>query len=218
MRAQECGLESEPHPPISSSFHSASRTPPTRRGPETGELPPGASRARRPRLAHLPRRSRSPPVHSRCQSPGARNAKGRERRARRAGRLGLEPPGRLGAKLRAVLSAPRRWAAPALCAGRGAGGRRDAPAQRGAAPSSHTDRRAALPLSRRGSGMRLSLILFLCGKADAGRGTGRGSAVTGGSKSLTPHREAPCCHWEKRRRAAGGAGEEGGEVAQLKVR
>lgn len=170
-------------------------------------------------LTFLPRRSRYPRVHSRCQSPGARNAKGREGRARRAGRLGLEPPGRLARPPSCGLSSQPRGGGQRPRSVRGGGeGRREAPAQRGAAPSSHTDRRAALPLSRRGSGMRLSLIMFLCGKADAGRGTGRGSAVTRGSKSLTPHREAPCCHWEKRRRAARGAGKEGGEVAQLKVR
>lgn len=100
---------------------------PAGRGPGTGALPPRASRpARRPppgspaavsaiSLGHSPLRVSRGPL--------------RERAGATRGGLGAwastpAGPPRSPAKLRAVLSAPRRWAAAALSAGRAGGGLR----------------------------------------------------------------------------------------------
>lgn len=105
-RAQECGLEGGPHPPVSSSLHPAS--PGSDRLGEAQErgrfcpVPPvPACRRAGLRPPHLPRRLRSPWVTPRCESRGARNAKGRERRA-----AGWAPGPR---------PSPRRLARPPSC-------------------------------------------------------------------------------------------------------
>lgn len=183
-RAQEGGLEGGPHPPVSSSLHPAS--PGSDRLGEAQE--PGRFRpeppwppwpARRPPPGSPAAESAISPGHSPLRGPrGPR----RERAGATRGGLGAwvstrAGPPRSATKQRAVLSAPRRWAAAALSAGR-AGGRRDAPAQRGAAPCSRTDRRAALPPSRGASGIRhseLSFTVSSCGKADAGSAAAEGA-------------------------------------------
>lgn len=127
-RAQECGLEGEPHPPVSSSLHPAS--------PGSDRLGEAQERGRFCPVPPVPA-CRPPP-----RSPAAASAislghsplrvpRGpqRERAGATRGGLGawastLAAPPRSPAKLRAVLSAPRRWAAAALGAGRAGGGMR----------------------------------------------------------------------------------------------
>lgn len=127
-RAQECGLEGGPHPPVSSSLHPAS--PGSDRPGEAQErgrfrpVPPGP--ARRP----PPRSPAAASAISLGHSP-LRFPRGPQREKAGATRGGLGAwastpagPPRSPAKLRAVLSAPRRWAAAALSAGRAGGGLR----------------------------------------------------------------------------------------------
>lgn len=132
-RAGESGLEGGPHPSLfSSSLHPASSGP-----DRLGEVQkPGRFRpvdpgpARRPLPRSPAAASATTQGHSGCEYRGVRDAKGGERCAPAWAPGPRPPPGRLALpELRAVLCAPRRWAAPAaLSAGRG---RRDAPAQRG---------------------------------------------------------------------------------------
>lgn len=128
-RARESGLEGGPHPsPFSSSLHSASPGPnrlgeAQKRG-RFRPVPPGS--ARRPPPRSPAAASATTQGHSGCESRGARDVKKRERCAP-GWAPGPQPPsGRLARpELPAVLSAPRRWAAPAaLSAGRGRGGMR----------------------------------------------------------------------------------------------
>lgn len=169
------------------------------------------------RPAHLPRRRRPPRVTP-AASPAEPATRKGGRDVRPAGRLGLDP--RQAASLARSLARWLAWRrAPTVLSARGggqrsvpSGRRRDAPAQRGAAPCCCTDKRAALPPSRRGSGIWRSELRFtrvLCGKADAGPGAAEGARWSTAPKSLTPHREAPCWGREKaeaRRRRRGGRG------------
>lgn len=213
MRPEGCAS------PIPGLLPAPPRIPGTRpagRGPEMGSLPPRAPRTPRPPPRSPAAASATSQGHSRCESGGARDAEGREGRAARWAPGSRPPPGRLARSLARWLAWRR---APTVLSARGgwqrsvpSGRRRDAPAQRGAAPCCCTDKRAALPPSRRGSGIWRSELRFtrvLCGKADAGPGAAEGARWSTAPKSLTPHREAPCWGREKaeaRRRRRGGRG------------
>lgn len=190
-------------------------TRPAGRGPEMGSLPPRVP----------PYSPASAPLTCRGVGDLPGSLPLRVRRSPRRGRAG-GTCGPLGAWVSTPARPPRslaRWLAwrraPTVLSARGggqrsvpSGRRRDAPAQRGAAPCCCTDKRAALPPSRRGSGIWRSELRFtrvLCGKADAGPGAAEGARWSTAPKSLTPHREAPCWGREKaeaRRRRRGGRG------------